>query len=327
LKALLICENLLEAIGRKEIVKGHIHSVFNNACNIETDHKFITLLCKDKTMAPMSVIVDDEKAVNFQKLGIKQNYNFHISVNGFYCNENDLFISLQGTEKWYPGVRTKSINCSEDQLLENIKIMETLLISKGKLYGIGPLISMLNDKLPDLGLLPFKAYSSDKSFEFVKHRFLDFTHALVRADGTGIAEMAGSIIGFGPGLTPAMDDFISGVMTSFIYLGNYYKFNIEKIYEFNRKIISKSLNTTTRVSSEMLKHSSIGETNQEVRELMEGLFIPHNEENIMKALLNIIGYGETSGTDTAFGIYVGSKIFTNLKYRRSWLNEYLLRYS
>jgi len=326
LKALLICENLLEAIGRKEIVKGHVHSVFNNACNIETDHKFITLLCKDKIMAPMSVIVDDVERVNFQDLKIKQNYTFNFSVNGFYCNENDIFIGLYGAKKWYSGVRVKSFNCLEDQLLENIKIMEAGLISRGKLYGIGPLISMLSDEVPELGLLYFPAYAHDKSFEFVKYRFLNFIDMLLSDDREGITEIAESIIGFGPGLTPAMDDFISGLMTSFIYLGNYYKLDISKIYEFNRKIISKSLNKTTRVSSEMLKHASMGKTNQGVRELMEDLFIPHNGENIMKALLNIIGYGETSGTDTIFGIYMGSKIFTNLRYRRSWLNEYLLRY-
>lgn len=326
MKALLICENLLDAIARKEIVEGNVHSVFDNACNIETNHKFITLLCKDKIMAPMSVIVDNGEKVNFKDLNITQNLVFKIDVNGFHCGKRDIFIDLYGAEKWYPGVRMKSFSCLENQLLENIKIMEIGLISQGKPYGIGPLISMLSDELPELGLTHIQADAHDKSFEFIKHRFLNFIRALITADTKGITEIAESIIGFGVGLTPAMDDFISGLLISFIYLGNYYKFDISKIYELNKKVIFKSLNKTTRVSSEMLKHSSIGETNQGVRELMEKLFNPHNEENIMKALLNIIGYGETSGTDTAFGIYVGSKIFTNLKYRRSWLNEYLLRY-
>lgn len=308
------------------MLQGHVHSVFNNACNIEMDHKFITLLLKDKTMAPMSAIIQNEEGVNFRNLGLIQNSIFDISVNGFYCSEKNIFISLYGTEKWYPGVRVKCFNCLENQLLENIKVLGMTLISEGKLNGIGALISMINYELPDLELFPLQTYILDKSSQFIKNRFLNFIQAIVTADGKGATEITESIIGFGPGLTPAMDDFISGIMTSFIYLGIYYKFDIEKIYEFNKKIISKSLNKTTRVSSEMLKHSSIGETNQGVRELMEDLFIPHNGEHIMKALVNIIGYGETSGTDTAFGIYVGSKIFTNLRYRRSWLNEYLLRY-
>ena len=326
MKALLICENLLYLVAREKIIEGHVHSVFDNACNIETNHNFITLLTKDKIMAPMSAIVDIGEKINFRDLNITQGLVFRINVNGFQCDERDLFIDLYGAKKWYPGVRVKSFNCLENQLLENIKIIEAGIVSQGKLYGIGPLISMLSNELPELGLVHFQAYVSDKSFEFIKHRFLNFIRVLITADTKSIIEIAESIIGFGVGLTPAMDDFISGLMISFIYLGDYYKFNISKIYEFNKKVIFKSLNNTTKVSSEMLKHSAIGETNQGARELMEKLFNPHNEENIIKALLNIIGYGETSGTDTAFGIYVGSKIFTNLKYRRSWLNEYLLRY-
>jgi hypothetical protein len=326
LRALCICENLLDAIVREEIVQGQVHSVFNNACNIETEHNFITLLCEGKTMAPMSVIVGNEQGVNFKDLKITQNSLIHFNVNGFQCGEKNLFISLYGVEKWFPGIILKPLNLLENQLLENIKILETGLLFKGKLYGIGPLISMLSVELPDLGLVHFQTYSWDKSFEFIKYRFLNFTHALITGDMDCINETAKNIIGFGPGLTPAMDDFISGLMISFIYLGNYYKLNLSKIYEFNSKIISKGLKKTTRVSSEMLKHSSIGETNQWVTQLMEELLKPNNKGNIMKALLNIIGYGETSGTDTAFGIYVGSKIFTSLKYRRSWLNESLQGY-
>ena len=51
-----------------------------------------------------------------------------------------------------------------------------------------------------------------------------------------------------------------------------------------------------------------------------------NHRSIIKALIEVIGYGETSGTDTALGIYVGLRILTNLKYRRVWLNESLCGY-
>ena len=326
MKALFICENLLSVIRREKRVQGHVHSVFNNACNIETNNEFITLLCKEKEMAPMSVIVNNGEGVNFKNLHIKQNSIFDFRVNGFYSKENNIFVNVDGAKTWFPGIILRSTNCLENILLENIRIMECGLGSQGKLYGIAPLISMLCYELPELRLLPFQTYAEDKSYEFIKYRFLKFIQALVTYDTKGIDDIAESIIGFGPGLTPAMDDFISGIMISFIYLGDYYKLNTSKIYEFNRKLISKGLNKTTRVSSEMLKHSSIGETNQGVKDLMEELFKSHNEEGIMKALLNLIGYGETSGTDTAFGVYVGSKISTNIKYRRSWLNEYLLRY-
>ena len=174
LKALLICENLIDLITREEILQGQVHSVFNNACNIETKHNLITLLCKDKIMAPMSAIVDTGERVNFKDLKVTQNSKFYISVIGFYCKEKNIFISLCGAKKWFPGVEVKSFNCSENLILENIKTMELGLSSKGKLYGIGPLISMLSHELPGLGLLPFQTYSTDKSYEFIKYRFINF---------------------------------------------------------------------------------------------------------------------------------------------------------
>jgi hypothetical protein len=42
---------------------------------------------------------------------------------------------------------------------------------------------------------------------------------------------------------------------------------------------------------------------------------------ITKALLEVMNYGETSGTDTALGIYFGCIIWTNYNYRRFWLND------
>jgi hypothetical protein len=326
LKALLICENLLDAIKRKEIVQGRVHSVFNSACNIETEHEFITFLSSGKNMSPMSVLIDNQGQVNFRNLKITQDLKFIFDVNVIYNIEKSIFIRLDNVQTWFPGVLINSSNCIEKSLLENIKVFEIGLGEYGKFNGIGPLINLLFYEFPDLLLKHFPVYSYDKTFEFIKYRFLNFIKNLLNGDTEGIAEKAECIIGFGPGLTPGMDDFISGIMISFIYFGNYYNLNVSHIYKLNKKIISLSLNKTTKVSSQMLKHSAIGESNEAVRELLNSLINYPDKESIILALLNTISYGETSGTDTALGVYIGCKILTNIKYRRVYLNESLCRY-
>lgn len=326
LKALFICKNLLKAIAAEEIVQGRVHSVFKNACNIEASGKFITLLSNKKNMAPMSILIDSSRKFDFKKLNITQNLYFNFNVNHIYCSERNLFIRLDEAQKWSPHVSIRSSNITEKELANNIKIMEIGLNTHGKLYGIGPLVNVINNELPNLKLFSFKIHYIDESFKFIKNRFLKLIRALEILDIDEIAQIGGSIIGFGSGLTPAVDDFISGLMICFIYLGYYYKLNISLIYEFNSKMISEGINKTTKVSSEMLKHSSIGETNEAVRELMESILYYHDEEKINKAVLNIISYGETSGTDTALGIYVGCKFLTTIKYRRVYENEVLCRY-
>lgn len=321
MKALFICENLMKAIASKEIVNGCVHSVFDSACNIETEHKFITLLNREKEMAPMSAIVDNGEKVNFKKLNLTQNLNFSFRANGISCGQENIFISLDNAEMWFPGVMLKSSNCLEKELLGNVKTMEIGLNTYGKLYGISPLVGMIDEDLPDLELAALQVCSTDKNFEFIRYRFLTFIQAVLKGDFERITQTAESIIGFGAGLTPAMDDFICGIMISFVYLGNYYKLNLSQIYKFNRKLISNSLNKTTKVSSEMLKHSAEGETSQAVRELMQAILNQQNEVNIINALVKTVDLGETSGSDIALGIYVGCKIMTNLKYRGEWLNE------
>ena len=267
-KGLFICENLQKMILEGGKLQGHVHSVFKNACNIECDELFITLLTEGKKMSPMSVIVGGVEQVDFNDLNIKQGLIFEFSENKIYCTQVNLFITMNNAKKWSSRAETNISECSENQLLENIKIIEQGLKTLGKLYGMGPLINMLASKLPELQLVPFYECAFDKSFEFIKDRFMNFIHGLIKADVGGIGDMAQRVIGFGCGLTPSMDDFISGLMITYIYMGNYYKLNLEQIYEFNSKMISSGLNKTTRVSSEMLKHSSVGETNEAIQDLM-----------------------------------------------------------
>lgn len=332
LKGLFICENLQKIILKRGTLCGNVHSVFKSACNIECHGLFITLLSGGKKMSPMSIIVDGLEKVNFIDLAITQGLIFEFSESKIYCAEVNLFINMNNAQKWSPCIETNTSNCLEHQLLENIKIIGQGVKGLGNNYGMGPLINMLAGKLPELELVIFHEDTFDKSFEFIVDRFMNFIQAVLRADVIGIGNIAQRVIGFGYGLTPAMDDFISGVMISYIYMGTYYKLNLEKIYEFNSKIICTGLHKTTRVSSEMLKHSSVGEINEAVKSLMAVILNfdddmeDENHRNIIKALTEVIGNGETSGTDTSFGIYVGLKILTNLRYRRVWINESLRGY-
>ncbi len=327
-KGLFICENLQKIILEGGKLQGHVHSVFKNACNIECDDLFITLLSSEKKMSPMSVIVGDVEQVDFNNLNITQGLTFEFSESEIYCTQLNLFISINNAKKWCSRVEINVFECCENRLLDNINIIEQGLRKFGKLNGMGPLINMLSVKLPELQLAPLYGCAFDENFEFIKDRFINFINDLIKVDMHGIARKAGSVIGFGCGLTPSMDDFISGVMITYIYMGSYYKLNLEQIYEFNSKVISSSLDKTTRVSAEMLKHSSVGEANEYVGNLMKVIlnFDDDNGEKnrrITKALIGVISYGETSGTDTALGIYTGLRIMTNLKYRRFWLNESL----
>ena len=332
LKGLCICENLEKMILKRGILHGQVHSVFKNACNIECDDLFITLLSSGRKMSPMSVIVDLGEQADFNTLNIKQGLKFEFREYEIYCAGVNLFICMDNVKKWSSLAKINFSNCTENKLLENIVIFGQGLKKLGKHNGMGPLINMLAVKLPELELTKFYGCAFDKSFEFIGDRFMNFINAVIKEDVGGIGYIAQSVIGFGCGLTPAMDDFISGLMIAYIYMGTYYKLSFVRLYEFNNLMISLGLQKTTRVSAEMLVHSSIGETNEAIQDLMAAILnfqddtYDNNHKSIITSLIDVIGYGETSGTDTALGIYLGLKILTNLKYRRVWLNESVCGY-
>lgn len=316
MKAFYICKDLMNYITEQKDLEGQIHSVFKNACNIAINDKFITILNKDKYMAPMSLTVIDEEETNFISLGLKQGLKVEINVNDIIFPEKNIYINLKNAQLCNSEADLKPSALGQKDILDNLILVENTIKTKGKLHGIGPLINILVSEMPELNLIHFPINYNDNNFNFIRNRFVYFMHQAAAFDIENISNAGDKVIGFGTGLTPSMDDFICGMMISFVYLGDYYKLNMEAIHKFNMVLINNGLNKTTRVSSEMLKHSSLGRTNEAVRQLIYSILHDIEEEKIIKALINTIGFGETSGTDTALGIYTGCRIMTNLRYRR-----------
>ncbi|MFU7518061.1 DUF2877 domain-containing protein, partial [Clostridium sp. HCS.1] len=87
---------------------------------------------------------------------------------------------------------------------------------------------------------------------------------------------------------------------------------------FNNKLIAKSINKTTKVSSEMLKNSAKGSLSKGIKQLMTTLLSDDDDVSITNDLKRVISFGETSGIDMAFGIYIGFAIFTDIRYMGNW---------
>ena len=91
MKALILCKKLKSLLQREKIIQGYVHSVFDNALNIEAGDKFITLLSSNRIMSPMSVIIGNvgNETINFKKLNIIQNLEFKLCEDSIYCKEKN----------------------------------------------------------------------------------------------------------------------------------------------------------------------------------------------------------------------------------------------
>ena len=299
MNASYVCNKLYDWI-QEEGHYGKIHSIFKSTLNILShDGEFISLINNNKPMSPNSIKLS--KNINFTNLGVKMGDPVifgkssllikNITINyerSILWDKSPIFITTRDT---YENIEVK---------LEQIK---DFLIHKGNKNGIFNLMEFIskdfyfeNNNLVDRKQL------------FIKDRFLNFICAFKHYDIDAINLLSKKIIGFGAGLTPAMDDFISGLMISNIYMSYYFNRNLKDAYLLNQQIIYDIDNSTTRVSEEMLKQSSLGETNEDIRNLMIALIGVSTEEKLNKLLGEIVTYGHSSGTDILCGIFIGSYI-------------------
>lgn len=330
MKALFISKDLLEEIKNNTTIVAKVHSIFNNACNLEYKDNLITILTKDKIIAPMSIVIDNKEGFNFKNIKINKSSKFIFTEEFIIFNSSTFRIDLKRFKVYEPKIERLDKYIEEKMLLNNITKMKYALFEYGKLDFFYPLIDDIkecikNDLTYNLNIIYIDKLNNksnlennDKSYLFIRDRFIEFLKSIMSYDIDNIHDYAEKIIGLGFGLTPSIDDFISGVMIAIFYLAGYYNLDIKKIYEFNNKLITKSINKTTKVSSEMLKHSAKGSINLGIKQLMTTLLSKDYDKKLTDDLKKVIFFGETSGSDIAFGLFIGSSIITDIRYRRNW---------
>lgn len=311
MKASYICSEIYKWIQEKE-EDGVIHSIFKNTINIESqDGRFISIVVKGKPMSPNSMVL--EEILDFNDLNIKIGERCVFAKDSLTCGDTRIF--YKNPKLWNRNIKLiESIDTYENFQFK-LRIIKEFILAKGNkdgIYGLmkyipGDLFSFHKTILEDQVL-------EDKSQLFIKDRFISFINAFIAHDLNRINVLSKKIIGFGPGLTPSMDDFLSGMMIANIYVSYFLSLNLENAYLLNHEIVKDIENMTTRVSEEMLKLSSLGQANEDIRNLMTALIgIDKENKGLDRLLTKVISFGHSSGTDILCGIYVASFILAKYK--------------
>lgn len=293
-----ICSSIFNWVQEKERY-GKIHSIFKNTVNIlSEDGKFIPIIVSGKPMSPNSIKLDEK--LNFKDFNMEVGEKVTFIKESFISEK--ISINYGKAILWNRGVELISHIDTYENFETKIKRVKDFIYYNGNKDGIYNLIRFISGDL-------FPSENNDevnKSELFIKDRFINFINSFIEYDIKNINNFSKKIIGYGPGLTPSMDDFISGMMIANIYISFFLGFNLEKAYSLNGKIVKDIENMTTLVSEEMLKIASIGEANEDIRNLMKKLMGTSTEEELKELLAKVISFGHSSGTDILCGIYIGS---------------------
>ena len=111
-----------------------------------------------------------------------------------------------------------------------------------------------------------------------------------------LACAADALVGLGPGLTPAGDDVLAGVLVTQVHLGH----RLDALAAH----VARRAGATTALSAELLRHAGEGRAAPPVLGLLEALV---GARPVEPALLALLAVGSTSGADTATGVLLAAR--------------------
>ena len=180
-------------------------------------------------------------------------------------------------------------------------LRETIL-TRGKPEGFAPLLTMLEASPSPLPDNPYVRYAAD--------RIPALFAALRQRDAEAAGEAAYSIAGCGIGLTPSADDFLCGVMAS-VLASAIARGEQTEWLPITAAMAERAAPRTNLISAAFLRQAACGQLSSDVLTLIRTLYSSVLSLRLPSAAMNVIAFGETSGTDILTGIYFGQKIYPN----------------
>lgn len=311
---LILAQPIYDQLIQHGSITATVHSVFNLACNLQSHLGLISLLTKPKKMNPCAILLPQE--VNFKLLVIGSKVELRCINNTdidpvlspssvIEANIDNLILHINlGTDAT---IVSEQVECFSPSLSAALPITPSLqsrlqshiahfLQRNQKPLGIYPLLCLHTQ----FNITTHLVYQPEIMAEYITPHLQRFIADLVLQNS---AIELRSIIGFGAGLTPSMDDLLVGLLSWLDFSQHAYFCPLAQAVKDNAA-------QTTDVSKAMLLHATSKQYNEEIIELYACLNKPHNPDAALNAALDVvIAYGHSSGHDTLCGIYLGLILF------------------
>ena len=303
-----------------------VHSVFNAACNLQSPFGLISLLTQPKKMNPSAILLPQGVSLKSLIVGAKvelcviNNTDSNLSPASAACAHIDnliLHINLgagativsEQIARFNPSLPAALPIALSQQSSLQLHIASFLQCNQ-KSLGIYPLLC----QQPRLNIATHLVYQPEMMIKYITPHLQRFIAAIAQQDraielksiigfGAGLTpSMDDLLVGFGAGLTPSMDDLLVGLLS-------WLDFSQHPYFYLLAQAVQASAAQTTDVSQAMLLHATHHRYNQEITELYAILNQPLNPLALDVALDSVVAYGHSSGHDTLCGIYLGLIFF------------------
>jgi len=269
---------------------GGVHSVYRQACNIEADDgMLVTLVSAGLGNLPRGVLCKAAAPMDFRTL-------WCVSETVERCGtelravRTGFAVDLSSAAVWHCELGACAIDPGADRTIDIVSSLCTISSKLGAAGGFAPLV--LGNEEP--------ASSFDSAMRRRLERALPvLAGAIGRFDADRAVEGLAPLVGLGPGLTPAGDDFIVGLLAALWsrYDGRAF---VAKLHGPLARLAA----TSHPISRQFLMDALEGEVCEPLSDLAVAVSM-HDHERAAAGALRVMRFGHTSGADALTGFLFG----------------------
>ncbi len=286
-----------------------VENVFQHAVYLNGGVDTLVKLITDKDyVGPASIAVFNEGHTDFKSAGIREGTEIAVTPDLLRAVGGGFSVDLSEAETWNAPPAPLE-RCGLEEMNLNMRVLRDVIYTHPSREGLVPLLESVELLGPMQVFL--RAQTPPSISERARPYIERLMWALFSGDLKPAAENAGQILGLGPGLTPSCDDFLAGLIFS-LKSGINLLFNENDaalpgfIDKFSGEIVKSAKSKTTIYSVSYLTEAARGEAPAPAISLLYAI-VSKGPDDVAAVSRKLIQMGETSGSDTAVGIYYGMR--------------------
>ncbi len=278
---------LLRALATRPDV-GRVHSVFERVVNVDIgDGRLLTLANRDADDAPDTVVVD---VATWRAPHLAAGTEVDLAPDAIRLGHR-IVVTLASARPW--SARLPPYPDDDATVRANLPLAREHLERHGSGIGLTRSITAAVPSTLEQALVA--------AFQRATR---ELCAALARnAVPPAIDEAIGRLIGLGPGLTPAGDDFLLGLLTALNIPGS----PRADLRYIGAAAVACAARRTNRISLAALHHAANGRVRDRIVHLCRTLM--YDSAGTMRAALDgVLRIGASSGTDISLGLLAGFRL-------------------
>lgn len=266
--------------------RARVHSVFARVVNVElASRRLLSLAQRDADDAPASIVVDLD---SWSALGISPGTDVRLASGRIDLGDR-ASIALADARRW-PG-RLPPYARDDSLLRRNLPTAQQHLDRLGT--GLGHARASPPDRT---GL-------DEALLEAFRRNADGLCGALAHGDAPRARAHVEQLVGLGPGLTPAGDDFLLGLLAALHIPGS----PAQACRSIGAHIVECTAQQSPQISAAALRHAANGRLRARVIGLCDAL-LHGSSASLRHALETVMRIGATSGSEIAAGVLAGFRL-------------------